>query len=127
MADLIAARGDKVFLRADFDAIGAGYDQVGRVLKGFVREGKLVRLGYGVYARAQISPLTNQPAPVASVQRLAKEVLTKLKVETGPTRLEREYNEGSTQIPTGQVIGVRKRVRRKLGYGDVRVRFERVA
>ncbi|MBK3775229.1 hypothetical protein GAY31_13835 [Azospirillum brasilense] len=127
MADIMAARGDKVFLRKDFRGLDAGYDQVGRALKDFVREGRLVKLGYGVYARAQISPLTNQPAPVASVQRLAKEALAKLKVEVGPTRFEREYNAGSTQVPTGQVIGVRKRVRRKLGYGNIKVSFERVA
>ena len=41
-------RGD-VFLRADFGDLG-GYDQVGRALRQLVREGRLVRIGQGLYA-----------------------------------------------------------------------------
>ena len=36
-------RGD-AFLRADFEDLG-GYDQVGRVLRKMVREGRLLRVG----------------------------------------------------------------------------------
>jgi hypothetical protein len=43
-----------VFLRADFEDLG-GYDQVGRVLRKIVREGRLVRVGQGLYARARPS------------------------------------------------------------------------
>ena len=43
-------RGD-VFLRADFDDLG-GYDQVGRVLRGLVRKGRLMKIGQGLYTRA---------------------------------------------------------------------------
>ena len=43
-------RGD-MFLRADFNDLG-GYDQVGRVLRGLVREGELMKIGFGLYARA---------------------------------------------------------------------------
>ena len=46
-------RGD-VFLRSDFDDLG-GYDQVGRVLRKIVREGQLIRVGQGLYARARPS------------------------------------------------------------------------
>jgi hypothetical protein len=42
-------RGD-VFLRADFEDLG-GYDQVGRVLRKIVREGRLVRVGQGLRHR----------------------------------------------------------------------------
>ena len=38
-------RGD-VFLREDFRDLG-GYDQVGRVLRGLVRSGQLLKVGYG--------------------------------------------------------------------------------
>jgi Transcriptional regulator, AbiEi antitoxin len=43
-------RGD-VFLRADFEDLG-GYDQVGRALRQLVRDGRLVKVGQGLYARA---------------------------------------------------------------------------
>src|SRR6516225_5966531 len=41
-------RGD-VFLRVDFEDLG-GYDQVGRALRALVRQGRLVRVGQGLYA-----------------------------------------------------------------------------
>ena len=46
-------RGD-VFLRADFSDLG-GYDQVGRELRGLVRQGRLLKAGYGIYTRARPS------------------------------------------------------------------------
>ena len=123
----IARKKGNVFLREDFMDLG-GYDQVGRALGALVREGQLLKFGYGIYARAQISPFDGKPAPTIGVKRLAEEALRRLKVETAPPRLEREYNAGATtQVPTGRVIGVRKRVRRQLGYADVRVSLERIA
>ena len=36
------------------------------------------------------------------------------------------YNAGeTTQVPTGRVVGVRRRVRRKVGYGGMNLSFER--
>lgn len=54
-------RGD-VFLRADFKDLG-GYDQVGRALCKIVREGRLVRVGQGLYARARASMTGGEPVP----------------------------------------------------------------
>jgi hypothetical protein len=54
-------RGD-VFLRADFEDLG-GYDQVGRALRKIEREGRLVRVGRGLYARARPSLTTGEPVP----------------------------------------------------------------
>ena len=54
-------RGD-VFLRADFDNLG-GYDQVGRVLRQLVRQGALMKIGFGLYARAVQSPFSDAPVP----------------------------------------------------------------
>jgi hypothetical protein len=46
-------RGD-VFLRADFVDLG-GYDQVGRALRQLVRDGRLMKIGSALYARAAVS------------------------------------------------------------------------
>jgi hypothetical protein len=55
------------------------------------------------------------------------EALTRLGVKTRPTKIERDYNAGlTTQVPSGQLIGVNRRVRRKLGYNGTIMRFERV-
>jgi hypothetical protein len=52
--------GEDVFLPREFADLG-GEDQVLRVLRGLVREGRLVRLGYGVYGRAITSTLSGKP------------------------------------------------------------------
>ena len=115
-----------MFLRADFQDLG-GYDQVGLVLRKLVREGKLMKIGQGVYTRAEPSILDGKPVPVKGITPLMTEALNKLGVQTGPTKLERAAEEGrTTQVPTGRLIGVRKRVRRKLGYDGVYMRYERV-
>jgi hypothetical protein len=116
-------RGD-VFLRDDFRDLG-GYDQVGRVLRSLVGKGRLLKLGYGVYSRAKQSPFSDKPVPPKGLTTL-NEALKRLGVETAPTRLEQDYNEGrTTQVPTGRVVAVRSRIKRKLGYNGISLRFER--
>ncbi len=116
-----------VFLRGDFDDLG-GYDQIGRVLKLLVRKGELLKFGQGLYTRSQISPFNGKPAPTIGVKRLAEEAMIRLKIPVGTPRRESEYNAGlTTQVPTGRVIGVKKRVRRRLGYGDVQIKLERIS
>jgi len=42
--------------------------------------------------------------------------------------MEIKYNAGNTtQVPTGLVIGVRKRVRRRIGFSGYSMRFEHAA
>jgi hypothetical protein len=116
-------RGD-VFLRADFDDLG-GYDQVGRALRKIVREGRLVRVGQGLYARARPSITNGEPVPARGLTTLT-EALGRVGIETVATRLERACNAGeTTQVPTGRVVGVTRRVRRKVGYGGINLSFER--
>jgi hypothetical protein len=116
-------RGD-VFLRSDFKDMG-GYDQVGRTLRGLVRQGRLLKLGYGVYTRAVKTPFSDKPLPPKGLATLT-EALKRLGVEIVPTRLEEDYNAGrTTQVPTGRVVAVRGRVRRKLGYNNISLSYER--
>jgi hypothetical protein len=56
----IAKRRDDAFLTREFLDLG-GERQVLRALRELTDDGKLIRLGYGVYGRAEISPLTNKP------------------------------------------------------------------
>jgi len=117
-------RGD-VFLRSDFKDLG-GYDQVGRALRELVRRGRLLKIGQGLYARAEASPFDGNPAPVKGIRALAVEALDKLGVKRAPTRFEQAYNSGkTTQVPAGRAIAVTKRVRRKIGYNGTYVSFER--
>jgi hypothetical protein len=56
----IARKGDAVFLTREFTDL-SDERQVLRTLRKLVDEGKLVRLGYGVYGRAERSRLSGQP------------------------------------------------------------------
>jgi|SRR5579872_3434289 len=114
-----------VFLRADFDDLG-GYDQVGRALRAFVRRGQLIRVGQGLYVRAHPSLANGEPVPVGGLNTL-KQALRRVGIEALPSRFEQAYNSGrTTQVPTGRVVGVTRRVRRKIGYGGFSLSFERV-
>lgn len=120
----IALKQGDVFLRADFEDLG-GYDQIGRVLRDLVRKGQLLKLGYGVYARAIKSPLSGKPMPPKGLATVA-EAVERLGVRIVPSRLEQDYNAGNTtQVPTGRVIGIQGRLRRKLGYNGIILSFER--
>jgi hypothetical protein len=122
----IAHKRGEVFLRSDFSDLG-GYDQVGRELLGLVRQGRLIKAGYGIYTRARPSTLDGKPTPTKGLRELASEALGRLGVETAPTRMEEAYNAGkTTQVPTGRVIGVRARVRRKIFYNGLPLDYERV-
>jgi hypothetical protein len=121
----IARKKNAVFVRDDFSDI-SDYDQVGRALRSLTKKGNLIRLGYGVYAKAKKSPINGEAVPFAPLPTLAKEALQRLGVETLPSRLEKAYNAGeTTQVPTGRLIGVKGRVNRKLGYRGAFISYER--
>src|SRR5437588_4660407 len=87
-------RGEDVFLPREFRDLG-GEDQVLRVLRGLVRDKRLVRLGYGVYGRAVVSRLSGEPILFSPNGFLgaARQALTKLGVHWELTDAERAYNE----------------------------------
>jgi len=123
----IARKKTAIFVRDDFSDI-SDYDQVGRALKNLTKEGRLIRLGYGVYAKAKKSPINGEAVPVAPLPTLAKEALQRLGIETAPSSLEQAYNAGqTTQVPTGRRIGVKGRVSRKLGYRGAFISYEPAA
>jgi len=123
----IVRKNASVFVREDFKDL-SDYDQVGRALRNLTKKGRLIRLGYGVYAKVKKSLINGKTVPVAPLPTLAKEALQRLGVETAPSRLEQAYNAGkTTQVPTGRLIGVKGRVNRKLGYQGAFISYERAA
>jgi len=125
MEKRIARKRGDVFLRADFSDLG-GYDQVGRALRRLVLKGQLMKVGYGLYARAAKSPFSGKPVPPKGLDTL-KEGLHRLGVEIAPSRADLAYNSGqSEQVPTGRVVALRgKRTRRQIGYDGFFLIFER--
>jgi hypothetical protein len=127
IGERIARRRDDVFLTREFRDLG-GEDQVLRALRGLVRDGALVRLGYGVYGRAETSRLSGRPmlgAPGGFIDA-ARQALDKLGVEWEPTEFQRVYNEGrSPQVPVNPAVRVKGRFVRRLKYQDTEQRLER--
>lgn len=123
----IAERRDAAFLTREFTDLG-GERQVLRALRDLTEEGALIRIGYGAYARAEISPLTHQPMIAGDgFGTVSREVLNKLQVPWEPTEAERAYNEGrSTQVPMTPRVRLRgNRFSRKLGYKGMELTIER--
>jgi hypothetical protein len=114
-----------VFMRADFEDLGS-YNAIGRALRRLINEGKLLRIGYGLYAKAEVSPLTGRPAPLIGIKRLATEALSRLGKEVSPSTFENAYNSGrSSQVPTGRTIMVNGRVQRRIEKDGHYVIFQR--
>jgi hypothetical protein len=115
---------DTVFVPRDFFDL-SDRDQIGRVLRGFIQGGSLIKIGYGLYAKASRSPYTGNLIPDKGLQRLAEEALKKLGVPTSESIAEKRYNRGeTTQVPTGRRIAVKKRITRKIGYDGKYISYE---
>ena len=127
VAARIAQSQEDVFLPREFADLG-GEDQVLRALRGLVRQGRLIRLGYGVYGRAVISRLSGKPILYnpSGFTGAARQALTKLGVKWEPTEAEKAYNEGrSTQIPLNPGVRVKGRFSRQLRDGNTELMIER--
>lgn len=121
----ISQRRDDVFVRSEFAAMGSEA-QVGRALRKLLSQGRIVRLGVGVYAKAKKSVLSGAAIPVKPVDVLAPVALRKLGVVLYPSRGVRAYNAGdTTQIPAGNVLNTGgRRIKRRLGFGKQTIVYE---
>lgn len=117
---------DDVFVRDDFKRLG-GYDQIGRALRALVKNGVLVKAGYGVYVRARASSLTGNPVPAISLTEIGFQALSKLGVEAEVGEAARKYRGGETsQMPMAIALSVRgSRISRKIGIGERSIKYER--
>lgn len=115
---------NSVFIPSDFFDL-SDRDQVGRALRALVKEGALIKIGYGLYARSKVSSLTGRPIPEKSLPELAREALKALGVKIQNSSFDSDYQSGNTtQVPTGRVIAVKGRVSRKIGYGGNYITLE---
>jgi hypothetical protein len=120
-------KADAVFLPREFADLG-GEDQVLRALRRMTEDGRLIRLGYGVYGRAVKSRLSGEPMlySAGGFSGAARQALDKLGVAWEPTEAERAYNDRrSTQVPVNPVVRVKGRFRRHLRYGNAELILER--
>ncbi|MGE3920593.1 MAG: DUF6088 family protein [Gammaproteobacteria bacterium] len=118
----------QVFLRADFKDLG-GYDQVGRSLNRLVKEKRLIKFGYGLYAKARLNRLSGKPmlAAIGGFDQVAKESLTRLKKKWKESDATVSYQAGGTQIPANTSLVVIGRFNRKIGTDKFKLRIKKVS
>ena len=122
----IKKRKDRAFVLNDFrDFIERyDYDQVLRALRILVKEKILIKIGQGIYAKTKVFS-NGMVTLCSSLSELAEEALKKLGVKTSKSKFWDDYNAGkTTHVPTGRVIAVSKRVRRKISNNGYEIEFE---
>jgi hypothetical protein len=121
----IANRKQEVFMRNDFTDL-AGPSQLSVALKELLTSGYIVRIGYGVYAKATMNQITNKPRPRVTLDQLTAEFLEKRDIPIILGRAQREYSDGkTTQIPmTTAFYTGKRRVSRKLTVGRSVAKYE---
>ncbi|NWH06516.1 DUF6088 family protein [Desulfobacter latus] len=118
---------ESTFIPKDFSDL-SGRDQVLRALRNLIAKNLIIRVGQGVYTRARISSISRRPVPEENLRAIAITALEKSGVTVLPTQYEREYNQGrTTQVPTGMVVGVNKRVKKKIGFNGRFIKYEKVS
>lgn len=121
----IKASKANVFIRSDFNKFGS-YDQVGRALKELIESGDLVKMGYGVYSKAEKSVLSGKPIPIATVTEAGLVVMSKLGIKADVGYFARQYRDGKiNQIPMKEVIAVSKPITRKIYFGKRVLEYEK--
>ncbi|ELH0896867.1 S-adenosylhomocysteine hydrolase [Vibrio fluvialis] len=106
----------QVYMRADFSDLGS-YAQIGKALRQMCSKEILIKIGYGVYAKARRNRINNRLmfAACGGPDSVLIETLERLKIPYEFSGLTASYHEGSsTQIPAYLEIKIKKRFSRKL-------------
>lgn len=113
---------ESVILRSDVEDI-ADPRQISRSLNRLVKSGRLTKLGYGVYAKLEISQMTKTTFLKNGVLSTMRAALTKLNIRWEPSLEEQAFQEGrSTQIPVNPTTKLKDRFRRQLRYRDMELK-----
>jgi len=124
MLGFIESMPGSVVLRQDVESLGSPR-QVSRGLKALVEDGRLVKLGAGVYAKARSSAYIDRPVIRSGFTEACIEALERLRVRWEPSQAIKDYNEGKTQqVPARFEIRLKSRFRRKLAYDKQSLRIE---
>jgi hypothetical protein len=116
----------EIFLRKDFERLGTP-SRVTRALQELLKEGKLVRIGYGIYSKTTPSAISGKPIPRKPLESLVMEALKALEIQSELGKAQKEYSSGATtQIPMSLVVNIGDaRFTRKITLGGREVIYER--
>jgi len=112
-------------LRKDFDDLGS-YRQISRAINKLIEEKKLVKIGTGIYAKAYLSKYSSTPLIKNGTDSTLRVALKRLGIAYEPGSAEKEYNEGkTTQVPVRNIVRLKSRCRRRIGYKNSELIFEK--
>ena len=121
---LMKAKG-QVFLFRDAANLSNNKSQISRALGQLVKQGELIKLSCGVFAKARYSERLKKSVLDGNPKSIFLEALTRLNVQWELGKFAQDYNAGrSTQVPVNDAIKLKSRTRRHLAWGDVRLRYE---
>src|SRR3989338_1950261 len=121
---LKSIRGGAV-LRKDFNDLGS-YRQVSRAIKKLIDGKKLVKIGTCIYAKAYLSKYSDTPLIKNGSDSTLREALKRLGIAFEPDSAEKDYNEGkTTQVPVRNIVRLKSRCRRRIGYKNSALIFEK--
>lgn len=113
-----------VILREDFVWLDSDR-QVTRALNALIKQGKIAKLGYGIYVRLSYSELTGKNYLPNGFVAVAREALTRLGIRWDISEAEKSYNSGeSQQVPANPATKLLDRFRRTISYRGMELRFE---
>lgn len=120
----IQSKRSEVILWSDLKGLGSPR-QISRALKDLVDDGRLVRIGRGIYAKAKISKYIDEPIINIGFEAACLQALKRLNVKWELSQFIKDYNEGKTQqVPAKLEVRLKSRFRRELKYDDNKFRFE---
>lgn len=120
----IQSKRSDVILRSDLNELGNSR-QISRALNDLVDDGRLVRIGRGIYAKSKISKYINEPVINIGFEAACLQALKRLNVKWELSKFIKDYNEGKTQqVPAQLEVRLKSRFRRELKYDNNTFRFE---
>lgn len=124
LSRLKTIRGSAV-LRKDFNGLGS-YRQISRAITRLIDEKKLVKIGKGIYAKAYLSKYSSTPLIINGTDSALRAALKRLGIAYEPGSAEKAYNEGkTTQVPARNIVKLKSRCRRRIGYKNSELIFEK--
>ena len=119
----IEALPSNVVLRSDIANI-ANPRQISRAINRLIKDGRLTKLGYGVYAKLARSQVGQTSYLKKGVLSTLREALTRLNIKWELSDEERDYQAGrSTQVPANPSTKLKNRFRRQLQYRNMGLKF----
>ncbi len=114
----------EIVVRADVEDLG-DYRRVSRAILTLIQRGFLIRIAYGIYAKARYSAILKKPVIKGGFKEAAFEALNRCGVLWEIGEAEKKYNLGlTTQVPVRSIVKLKSRFRRTISFEGLELKYE---